>query len=253
LYGLGDSEGELTESVLANFYGSIEKGRYVEDTITAMDWMEQELGIRRFILCGLCGGAITGLIAASRDPRVDSLIGLGIPVTLASTESESYDNLSEGQLNRLRTKYFRNIIDPESWVRLLTLKTDFRLLFKSLSRPINNVLRSWNRNGEDNQGFSGKDPEGEGGGGNFNRLFPAAFFSIVSTNRRLLLIFSEKDRLYWEFDEKFNRPYRSRIEAYRNLVEVHITKDANHIFSSQESQEEMMREATSWLETHYCA
>lgn len=254
-YGLGDSEGELTESVMANFYGSIEKGRYVEDTLMAMDWMERELGIRRFILSGLCGGAITGLIAASRDPRVDSLIGLGIPVTLASTETESYDNVSEGQLNRLRGKYIRKIIDPKAWVRLLTLKTDFRLLFKALSRPIDNILRSGKPNGDEDQTFSGKDPEGEvrSGGGNFNRLFPMAFFSMVSTNRRLLLIFSEKDRLYWEFDEKFHRPYRSRIETYRNFVQLHVTKDANHIFSSPESQEEMMGKACSWLEVHYCA
>jgi len=252
-YGLGDSEGELTENVLANFYGSIEKGRYVEDTFAAMDWMERELGIRRFILGGLCGGAITGLIAASRDPRVDSIIGLGIPVTLAATDTESYENVSDGQLVRLRTKYIRKIIDPKSWIRLVTLKTDFRLLFQSLSRPVENVLRSGKRNGTDDQAFSGKDPESGGGGGNFNRLFPVAFFSMMSTNRRLLLIFSEKDRLYWEFDEKFLRPYRTRIEAYPNLIHLHIAKDANHIFSSPESQEEMMGKATSWLEAYYPA
>ena len=69
-HGLGDSEGELPEAQLRDVYNHIEVGRYVEDTIDAMDWMQQNYGSKRFLLSGLCGGAITGLLAGDRDARV---------------------------------------------------------------------------------------------------------------------------------------------------------------------------------------
>ena len=65
--GIGDSEGEIEERMSADFYGSVQVGRFVGDTIDAMDWMEKEHGISRFILAGLCGGAITGLLTGALD------------------------------------------------------------------------------------------------------------------------------------------------------------------------------------------
>ena len=38
-YGLGDSEGEVAEAYLADLYGSVALGRYVDDTRDALDWM----------------------------------------------------------------------------------------------------------------------------------------------------------------------------------------------------------------------
>ena len=66
-HGLGDSEGELHEELLADVYNTIQGGRYVEDTIAAMNWMEAEHGIAQFIGSGLCGGSITALLSAARD------------------------------------------------------------------------------------------------------------------------------------------------------------------------------------------
>ena len=40
-YGLGDSEGEVDETYLADLYGSVALGRYVDDTRDALDWMQR--------------------------------------------------------------------------------------------------------------------------------------------------------------------------------------------------------------------
>jgi len=246
--GLGDSEGEVSERYVADFYGSIQRGRYVNDVKAAMDWMEAGTGIRRFILAGLCGGAITGLLAGSRDQRIDSVAGLGIPVILDGTDIDYYDHVSSGQLGRLREKYLGKLLDPKSWIRLVTLQTDYRLLAKSLFRPFLQLFRSdAEADGTMTHSPAAKSPEN----GNFNRLFPSSFFSMVSSGRRILLVFSEKDRLYWEFDEKFRKPFRSRLEEYRGSVDIHVTKDANHIFSFPEWQEDMMERVCEWLEVNY--
>ena len=64
--GLGDSEGEIDRELTADVYGAIEVGLLVKDTIVMMDWMSAELGVTRFILGGLCGGAITALLTAEK-------------------------------------------------------------------------------------------------------------------------------------------------------------------------------------------
>src|SRR5262245_28667162 len=43
-YGLGDSEGGLPEELLRDVYNHIEVGRFVDDTVDAMDWMQKTRG-----------------------------------------------------------------------------------------------------------------------------------------------------------------------------------------------------------------
>ena len=76
-YGLGDSEGVIGEEYLADLYGSVGLGRYVGDTWAAMDWMRDNYPVQRFIVGGLCGGAITGVLAAPQARRCRGPPGAG--------------------------------------------------------------------------------------------------------------------------------------------------------------------------------
>ena len=104
-YGLGDAEGEVGERLLADLYRSIQLGRYVDDTRCAMDWMQHTYGIPKFVLGGLCGGAITGLLAGAKDHDVVGLLGLGVPVILDGSNVDKVRNLTVGQIGGLRAKY----------------------------------------------------------------------------------------------------------------------------------------------------
>ncbi len=130
--GLGDSEGLVNEATAAEFYGTVQLGRYVSDTRAAMDWMEKEYHASRFILAGLCGGAITGLLAGANDGRVDSLIGLGLPVILDSDQVDPAKYLTTGELDQWREGYVSKLFDLRSWVRLLTFRSNFRVILKVL-------------------------------------------------------------------------------------------------------------------------
>jgi hypothetical protein len=97
-YGLGDSGGELGERVMADMYNSIQGGRYVDDTIAAMDWMASHHGISRFVGSGLCGGSISALLTAQADRRIESLLGIGLPSTLEGG-AQNFDRfMTRGQL-----------------------------------------------------------------------------------------------------------------------------------------------------------
>jgi pimeloyl-ACP methyl ester carboxylesterase len=243
-YGLGDSEGEVDVEQTADLYGSIQVGRYVEDTIAALDWLEAEHGLRKFILSGLCGGAITGLLAGAQDRRVDSIIGLGIPVILDSNKFRGMASqfLTSKELDEWRLGYLKNLLNVQSWIRLLTFKSDYRALFRSFGNPVRKLFGK----------SQGEKPQAPAPlADNFNDLFPGAFEAFVATPRKILLLFGESDRLLFEFEEKFLGRHGPRFEQYRGLYDVQLVSGARHIFELPEQLDEMLGKASAWLEKHY--
>ncbi|MEW8278842.1 MAG: alpha/beta hydrolase [Candidatus Thiodiazotropha sp.] len=235
--GLGDSEGEIEEDLLADFYNTVQFGRYVNDTVDAMDWAERKYKKHRFILAGLCGGAITGLLAGQVDERVEALLSLNIPVILDGSNQDKTKYLTEGQLDRLKTNYLKRLFDLKSWLRLLTFKSDYKLLFKSLIRK--NKKRDSEKQ-QDNAVDS-----------NVNPLFEPAFMDWIDRSKKMLLIFSGSDRLTWEYNEKFATPNKDKLDAINGGFEVHVVDEANHIFSYKSWYEEMMKLSLQWLKNDY--
>lgn len=246
--GIGDSEGEIDERFAADFYGTVQVGRFIDDTICAMDWMEHKLNVRRFILTGLCGGAITGLLTGAQDNRVDSLIGLGMPVILDGSNVNHFKYITEGQLRRVREGYLKKVKTIRAWFRFLTLRSDYRTILKSLLLTLRRNAHNDKKRLYRNQHTVDKDLSKQNA--NFNPHFPSSFSRLIST-RKMLLIFSENDRLYWEFDEKFMKHYQTSFRKYMSNLEIYISKEANHIFSFSEWQEDMLSVSSSWLNKNY--
>lgn len=240
-YGLGDSQGTLNEELLRDIYNHTEVGRFVEDTVDAMDWMERHCGARRFLLAGLCGGAITGLLAGGRDRRVAGLIGLGITPVLAAASANASLYMTAGQLVESRRQYVRRLLSPQAWYRLVTLQCDFRLMWRFLTDPLKK------RAAGDAPGAPAVVPEND----NANPLFPPAFFNMTGSKRPMLLVFGGSDRLQWEFEEKFVARYRDRLAQVPDAYDVHVIKDANHVLSLREWQNEMLEVSARWLRRHF--
>lgn len=243
-HGIGDSEGEIEEHMAADFYASVQVGRFVNDTIDAMNWMERENGISRYILAGLCGGAITGLLAGAMDKRVCSLLGLGIPVILDSATTDQTKYMTKGQLENLRDSYLKKLINLKAWLRFFAFKSDYRLILKSLMTSMRKRDSSTNTVRHLDSQLSETDSNHTAN--NLNPYFPPAFHKFLSS-RKMLLIFSEADRLYWEFEEKYSFSYKNEYEKYKTNVEIYVAKDANHIFSFKAWQEQMLNISCEWL------
>jgi len=246
-HGIGDSQGEIEERMVADFYGSVQVGRFVNDTIDAMDWMAKEHGISRFILAGLCGGAITGLLTGASDRRVDSLLGLGIPVILDNAVTDQGKYMTRGQLEVLRGSYLKKLLDIKSWSRFLMLKSDYGLICRSIMTAMKSKIgnaRKYSNESGNSTGSSTKT------GHNFNPYFPMALHKMLSS-RRVLLVFSGADRLFWEFEEKYMTPYKNEYEKVKEIIEIYIVKDANHVFSYKVWQGDMLNAAVTWLNMNY--
>lgn len=237
-YGLGDSEGLLPETLMRDVYNHIEVGRFVDDTIDAMDWMQREHGIQRFILSGLCGGAITGLLTGERDHRVVGLLGIGLTAVLASRAADASRYMTEGQLKDASKMYARRLLSPQAWFRLLTFRVDYRLIGRLIAQRFRR---------------SAPKPTAEvPADDNANPRFPSAFFSMLERKRPILLIFGGSDRLQWEFEEKFVARHRSRLASLPGY-DVHVVPHANHVLSAIEWQREMLDVSREWLQRHFRA
>lgn len=235
-YGLGDSEGELNEDLLKDVYNHIEVGRFVDDTIDSMDWMAREYGARRFILSGLCGGAITGLLAAQRDVRVAGLLALAVTPVLASRSADPSLYLTSGQAAALRRTYLDKLLSPGAWLRLLTLRSDYRLLWRAMRQGVH-PQESANTPG----------PAAPLEQDNASPLFPPAFFSMIESRRPILMIYGGSDRLLWEYEEKFAARHAARLASAPQCYEVHTIAQANHVLSFEPWQQEMLDTSTAWL------
>jgi alpha/beta superfamily hydrolase len=238
-YGLGDSEGELAEKKLLDLYATVWDGRYVDDALCAMDWMEQSLGLKRFVLAGLCGGALTGLLAAAKDRRARGVLGLGLPVVLDGRTADASKFMTQGQLENVGDTYLRKLFNPAAWWRFLTFRTDYRML----GRWLHCRLRA---------GRSTQEAAGEiAAGSNLNPRFPPAFHQFVADGGKLLLVFSGGDRLTWEFEEKFAAPFAHRLHALGDRYEVHTIPNANHIFSDPAWRSQMQALSDDWMSRHF--
>ena len=234
-HGLGDSQGEAGEELLADLYRATQCGRYVDDTVAAMDWVETHYGISRFIVAGLCGGALTGLLTAEIDSRIIGLIGLSIPVILDGSMVDAVEHMTAPQLARTRQGYLGKLriwrADAwRSWVRLITLQSDFQLLVRSFRTA----------RGTPDRERAVLD--------NTNPKFAPAFLRMVGSARPILLIFAESDRLYAEFEAKFLRRHASELARYESHFRVHVTPHANHVFSFAEWQRDLLDVSCRWLE-----
>src|SRR4029079_9534202 len=130
--GIGDSEGDWPGESLADIYRLTAAGHCVDDTRSALDWLESRLGIRRCIVGGLCGAANTALHVAREDTRVAAPYSLGLSTQLHGGDEKPA--MSAGELRSHRMVYLRKLGQPASWLRLLSLKSDYGLLWRSLAQ-----------------------------------------------------------------------------------------------------------------------
>jgi pimeloyl-ACP methyl ester carboxylesterase len=237
--GIGDSEGNFSSTLGLKHFLEIQTGRYVKDTITAIDFFKKEYDLDKIVLLGLCGGAITMLLAGAQDNRVNSLVLLGIPVLLENIPKKCPDfkdtittpEYAKQVLSTYRSKLF----SPKAWLRFLTFKSEYQTLNRSLSLYFKKLFK---KNGLQ------KHPR-------FNELFLTSFENSIFQGKKILFINGEFDPVTWEFKAEFEDKYLKNKKTLDNLYEIHIIEKANHIFSLSECQIELLDKISSWLCQEY--
>ncbi len=247
-HGLGDSEGELPETRLDQMYDQVQFGRHVGDLNAALDWLEAECGIQRCIVGGLCGAAITALVASQKDPRIAGLYAIGLPVALEASKA-GVEHMTRGELLTERVSYLRKLFRPGSWMRLLMLQSDYRLIWRMMT----SALRSDAGRQRMTAQLADVPPPASPPPADPNPAFPPAFFGLLISGRPALLIFGERDRLRFQYAEKFADPWIHALEPYKAQISLEVIPNANHILGEPKAVADACRATAAWLDANFLA
>ena len=246
-HGLGDSTGVLDEKELLRVYNAIQGGRYIDDTRAAIDWMAETHGVTTFVGSGLCGGAISALLTAEVDPRIGSLLGLGMPTALEGSEEQWGRYLTRGQLDQLRVGYLQRLLEPWAWVRFLSGKSSYRVLWKSFRRLVDGDAQPKAASATSGKAVAAASPPRD----NANPKFAPAFLSVLDSGRPALLVFSGADRHGAEFQEKFVERHQKELARLGDRYQVHTIEGANHVLSEAAWVDEFLDVSCRWLDVHH--
>jgi hypothetical protein len=258
--GIGDSEGRFDFKLLSEHYYDIQTGKYDRDLYDAIDFFSKECVLDELLLLGLCGGAISVLMEAAGDRRVDGLMLLNIPVLLedlarrGQTDNAAKITSSHSAAALLKRKLQR-IGERDFWARLARLQVDWReegrLVAKSvvvLARRIGVALTSLGRG---SRPASVALTRPVSGNRLFNMHFQLAFAKAMEARKRVYFLFAELDPWTWIFKSEFQDLALRPGNAYQGHYDIEVIGAANHIFSGRDSQQHLLNLITGWLGKHF--
>lgn len=232
--GIGLSAGELKSgSNIDNFF-LIQNGLFVDDTRSAVEYVHQKFNPRRIILLGVCGGAVTALLNARIDEKIDSLVLIDPPVYLDLPKDAN-------KVNSLEAKIFveskkNKVVRISSWKKLLSGKMDINKIIKFAVEYMKISLVKL---------FSGRGAmENVTIGRPLNKKFVDAFSEYIATKRKIFFVLGENNIIGNEFESKFKERYlTSKISSLFRVINV---ESANHEFHSLDSQRILLDEVSAW-------
>jgi hypothetical protein len=230
--------------LLLDIGDQVQRGFFVDDTLHANEFFYSSCNLDKLYLAGSCGGAITALLAAKADERVDGLCLIDVPIKLRSPNMSFADKVTPDSKKAtwLFMEYIKRLFRLKSWYRFITFKSDYRALKRVLHMK---VQSKFNRNTKKEsidaniEIFCQKHQ--------LNMLFFEAFYEFVSKDKSILFIMAENYA-----DTEIFREYFEPTELYQSFVEKGIiesalVKDANHIYTLYEWQNALLEKFADWL------
>jgi alpha-beta hydrolase superfamily lysophospholipase len=235
--GIGDSTGRIEGGDMRRLYRDIQTGLFVPDTLAAVEAFTRRVKVRHLLLLGLCGGAVTALLAAPKARRLDGVILLSLPVLLDEAgPAASPPEVPKAYARKfLIANYARKLLSPTAWSRLLSGRSDTRGILRFALASVRPARRA------------PVDPVGPHPNPRFNPHVVTALDALVE-RVPLLTVFGEGDayRHYWEDD--LRKVYWKSRPAYAQRIQEHFIPGCNHMFTLEEWQAEAMRRSLAWVQ-----
>lgn len=239
-HGIGDSAGRLIGETVPMVWRQIQKGLFVDDILASNEYFRRKYNLKDILLAGMCGGAISGILAAKKDKNIKNLILIDIPINLDGNEKTFTDQInSKREAERVLHRYSGKILNWESIYRLLTLKSDYSAILRALNIKIKSLpgLKKLQKRKNKVQ-FNPK----------FNYKFLESFKSLVKRDVKFQFIIAENDPGTGIFYEDFLNNYLQKNKKMLSNTEIVEIKNANHIYSLKQNQNELINKIKNFLQ-----
>lgn len=257
--GIGDSEGSFEHKLLSEHYYDIQTGKYNDDLTDAINYFVSAGAIESLLVFGLCGGAISVLMQAGTDPRVDGLVLLNVPVLVEDLKRQGLaDNAAKITSSKtagvLLKDKLRRVAEVNFWRRLVRLEVNLaeegRLVLRAIAVLAQRLWRKFR---------SLIVPEAKqfemiapvSSHRLFNMHFQRAFVQSMAAHKQVLFVFAELDPWTWIFKSEFQDLVLPAGNLYEKQYAIELISAANHIFSGRESQKQLEQCVVAWLSEHY--
>ena len=256
VYGMGDSEGDVPPCPARYYYGTIQTGRYVDDAVSGVQFFLNEVEVEKKYLFGLCGGAITALLAGKVLKVIDGYILLSIPTFIDDPDVDYYRRYGWSYYWLHLLPYIYKLKSPKAWYRLLTGKTNIPELLDVLKGSFIGGIEAIKRKIYEKIGVELSPPkdtsiehsEETKGIAHMNKLFLDAYSMIMTRGKPILFIFGDHDIFYEEFVREFQSKYMDRDPRAKDLCEVYVISKANHMFTLGEWKKKVIEKTVEWLD-----
>jgi pimeloyl-ACP methyl ester carboxylesterase len=217
-----------------DLYRQIQSGRFVVDTLAAIEEFRRHCSPRKLYLFGICGGAATALLTAAEHLSVDGAILLSLPVLLDPGGMSSVRKVPKAYARQsLRTGYATKLLSLQAWTRLVTGRSDVR--------NIANLVRSAVMRKKPTASRSAATPR-------LNERVVRAFDALTGRGKSLLVIFGSNDAFGHEWQTEFADVVWDERPAYAQHVDVrHVP--GNHMFTLREWQQHIAELVVDWIAT----
>lgn len=224
LSGIGDSppaQGALESEVYAP--------SAIADLRAAMDHLEQNLGIQRFVVVGLCSGAYAAYQTARVDPRTVGLIIGNLP----TFQWRSGDQIGAASPTAIKATgfYGRALLRKKTWQRVWRRNVHARAIASVLAERLTSLAIA-------RVGSAWSFVRGQSGESEVTR----ALHAICAKGANIMVLYSRDDpgldQAELHFSSALLRNSRFRLEIFDG---------ADHTFSSRDAQRRLMEVFLSYF------
>ena len=263
-HGMGRAAGTIENVDQRVLFRQIQSGLFADDVGQAVEFLKNAFPAKKVTVFGVCGGAITNIIAHGRYDSIDSSVLLSIPVMLSGLSHDSV-RMSEGYAKFYLGMYTSKFFNPVAWWRFITFRSEYNKIFKALSVYTSSLFRRVFHLKGRARGVSSTSRAGASGGSGenasvikktsavtgssltFNDDFLEAFEAITARSSPILFVFGENDNFKWEFYSEFVEKYEDEWKRAEPFVSIEIVPHANHMYTLHEWQDRIVELCLEWF------
>ena len=236
---IGTSEGSIADCCQKNLFGMIETGLFADDIRSAINYVKMSFDYRSLTLTGICGGGISSILAAVDLPDIDCVIPIGCPVIIDGDEIDYNARMSSNEAKFIFGTYAYKFFSIKAWLRLITFRSDTNVILEVLKNIIISFIKG--------KGSAGKKNQSNDSGNSqirMNYMFVSAIKKLLEDQKKILFIYGDSDRFWWEFKDEFLNKYYDENSA---PFDYYLVIDGNHMLTWCEMQYNASEKIVDWL------
>jgi pimeloyl-ACP methyl ester carboxylesterase len=197
----------------------------VQETQEAMEYLATTRGVDRFLLAGICTGAVVAYHTARADQRVAGVVLINGQGYIPESEEDIHAYL----VNRQRRRYYldRAVYNLGSWRKLVTGRVRVGDILRALGVRRNGPRRA----------KPSRNPKAE--------EIAVGFRALADRETELLFLYSAGDPGLEELEVILEGKVAEL--AARETVQYSIVEQADHMFTALASQEVFLGQTGDWL------